>query len=636
MATAREDQPSVRVAASNLGGISSTEVTLEPGVNILAGRNATNRTSLLRAVMGAMGSDAVALKSDADAGEVRLHIGGERYSRALEREGQTVVTGGDPYLDDPTLADLFAFLLATNPSRQAVLREGDLRALIMRPIDTEAISAEIERLRSRRDAIDDRLDEIDAEAARLPAIETRLAATKRQQGDLDSEIARVREELDSVDAEDAEADVELDAAITALGEARTTLERLRRDAETVESALDDLRAREAELDEAEAGSTGELEAAIATIESEIAAARRRRTDLQTQITSLHQIIQFNEENLQSPETLSATDAGGGTVTDGLTGGDEHVTCWTCGQGVSRTDIEGTLEQLRALRREHLEENRELETTISELEADRDAKQESLDALTDQAGELAEVRDSIAAETDRLDRIKQQIATHESEVTRLESTVESKQTTQNEDLLALHRRLNELAVTREQLEATATELVEEIEDIEAAVAERPTLEGEREMVTEAITDARTRIDQLETETVSAFNEHMAAVLEVLEYQNLSRVWIERVEPRVPHGQTQFELHIVREGADGRAYEDVIDHLSESEREVIGLVFALAGYLVHEVHEVLPFMLLDSLEAIDSDRIARLLGYLEPYATYLVAALLPEDADAVEYAHIIDTV
>ena len=134
MATAREDQPSVRVAASNLGGISSTEVTLEPGVNILAGRNATNRTSLLRAVMGAMGSDAVALKSDADAGEVRLHIGGERYSRALEREGQTVVTGGDPYLDDPTLADLFAFLLETNDA--IIDRRNEVRFVAFFPVRT--------------------------------------------------------------------------------------------------------------------------------------------------------------------------------------------------------------------------------------------------------------------------------------------------------------------------------------------------------------------------------------------------------------------------------------------------------------------------------------------------------------------
>jgi len=71
-------------------------------------------------------------------------------------------------------------------------------------------------------------------------------------------------------------------------------------------------------------------------------------------------------------------------------------------------------------------------------------------------------------------------------------------------------------------------------------------------------------------------------------------------------------------------------------VTGLVFALAGYLVHDVHEEVPFMLLDSLEAIDSDRIAALVDYLSEYASYLVVALLPEDAQALDddYTRITD--
>jgi uncharacterized protein YbaR (Trm112 family) len=76
-----------------------------------------------------------------------------------------------------------------------------------------------------------------------------------------------------------------------------------------------------------------------------------------------------------------------------------------------------------------------------------------------------------------------------------------------------------------------------------------------------------------------------------------------------------------------YEDTVDTLSESEREVIGLIVALAGYLTHDVRESVPFMLLDSLEAIDSNRIAALVDYLADWATYLVVALLPEDARAL---------
>ncbi|ERJ04900.1 Smc-like protein Sph2 [Halorhabdus tiamatea SARL4B] len=130
--------------------------------------------------------------------------------------------------------------------------------------------------------------------------------------------------------------------------------------------------------------------------------------------------------------------------------------------------------------------------------------------------------------------------------------------------------------------------------------------------------------------------METVLGVLEYDNLDRIWIERAQREVKEGRqkairTFFELHVVRSTPSGTTYEDTVDHLSESEREVTGLVFALAGYLVHEVYETVPFMLLDSLEAIDSARIADLVEYFGEFADYLVVALLEEDADAVEGDH-----
>jgi hypothetical protein len=88
-----------------------------------------------------------------------------------------------------------------------------------------------------------------------------------------------------------------------------------------------------------------------------------------------------------------------------------------------------------------------------------------------------------------------------------------------------------------------------------------------------------------------------------------------------------LQVVRTADSGATYEDTIDHLSESEREVTGLTFALAGYLVHELYETVPFMLLDSIEAIDPERIAHLIDYFGGHADYLVVALLEDDAAAL---------
>ncbi|MFW6045815.1 MAG: chromosome segregation protein SMC, partial [Natronomonas sp.] len=147
---------------------------------------------------------------------------------------------------------------------------------------------------------------------------------------------------------------------------------------------------------------------------------------------------------------------------------------------------------------------------------------------------------------------------------------------------------------------------------------------------------TKIERTERQAIEEFNEHMETVLELLDYENLDRIWLERTERAVTEDRrrvmrSHFELHIIRRTESGTTYEDTIEHLSESEREVTGLVFALAGYLAHEVYEEVPFVLLDSLEAIDSERIARLVEYLESYVPYLVVALLDEDAVALPDDH-----
>ena len=135
--------------------------------------------------------------------------------------------------------------------------------------------------------------------------------------------------------------------------------------------------------------------------------------------------------------------------------------------------------------------------------------------------------------------------------------------------------------------------------------------------------------------------MEQILELLGYDNLARIWIEpvRQSSRTGRGgtaETAFELHVVRNTETGVAYEDTVDHLSESEREVTGLVFALAGYLVHGLYDDVPFTLLDSLEAIDSKRIASLVDYFAQFVDHLVVALLPEDAQAqpAEYNRVTD--
>lgn len=646
MVQAIPKQQSVRLTVKNIGGISDASVTFEPGVNVLSGRNATNRTSLLRAIMAVLGSDDASLKSDADEGYVELTFDDETYTRRFTRENGTVTTDGNPYLDDPELGDLFAFLLATNETRQAVLTEQNFRDLIMQPVDTTAIKNEIDALEREKDRIDDELDELSQLKQQLPELEGDRQDLSTQIEKKEAELAAKKEEIEAADSsvdESREEKRELDEQMSELGDVRSEIDNVRQELRAQRESLETLQVKRDELEQ----DTEELPDApageIEEIEAEIDDLRDQKQSLQSEMNTLQQIIQFNEDNLEgaSSDILDAlTDDVGhnhaGDVTEKLLEDSKTVVCWTCGHEVEQEDIEATLEQLRELRKEKLTESRELDDEIDALEDDRITYEEKQRQRNQVQDELRRTKSQIEDRQDSIDKLEERRDSLEEQIDEIESTVDELQTQKDETILSLHKEANQLEVDLNRLDNKKEEVSQEIEDIEEALDQRTELESRREEITEELEDLRTRIDQIEANAVESFNEQMEEVLEVLEYDNIARIWIERTVQEVKKGrrkvsENQFTLHIVRESEDGAAYEDEIHHLSESEREVTGLVFALAGYLVHDVHEVVPFMLLDSLEAIDSDRIARLIEHFETYPEYIVAALLPEDAAATSESY-----
>ncbi|MFA9503915.1 archaea-specific SMC-related protein [Natrinema sp. H-ect1] len=636
---------SITVAAENIGGIDSTEVTLAPGVNVLTGRNATNRTSFLQTIMAALGSRRSSLKGDADDGRVELTFDDERYMRSLTRRNGEVVFDGDPYLDEPELADLFAFLLESNEARRAVRSGDDLREIIMRPIDTDEIEAEIDRLEAEKRDLDGRLEELAQLDNELPDLESDRVA-------LADEIETTEERIDDLEAEleafdlDVEASRErkdaIESAFADLQEARTELESIEYDLETERESRAEL---EAERDDLAA----ELEAfdddpeSPDRLEGRVQELRDRKRSLDTTVSELQSVIRFNEErlaedgfdvDLEVDDGAAADDDG--DVTDQLLADSDDVVCWTCGSRVDRDRIEATLDRLRSLRQRKLDERSDLQEQIDDLSDRRKELREQRQKRGEIETRLEAVEDELERRTDRIEALEADLEEQRARVEDLESDAETYENAEYGEVIDTHRDLNRLELELEDLEAERDEVEARIAEIEEKIEERSDLEERRETVEDELTDLRTRVDRIEENAVDAFNDHMDSILSILEYRNIDRIWIERRERTVREGRrkvsrTAFDLHIVRTTEDGRTYEDTVDHLSESEREVTGLVFALAGYLVHDVYEIVPFMLLDSLEAIDSNRIADLVAYFEEYVDCLVVALLREDAEALSESY-----
>ncbi|PSP68854.1 chromosome segregation protein SMC [Halobacteriales archaeon QS_1_69_70] len=631
------DERTATVAVRNLGGIDTCEVTFRPGVTVLAGRNATNRTSLLTAIGGVLGGTGPTLKSDADDGSVTLTLGGSEYTRRYVRHDGQVRAEGNPYTDATETVDCFASLLEANPARRAVERGEDLREVLMRPVDTDAIEARIRRIEGERREVRDRLDEIDRERDQLPRLETRRAELQEELADIDDELDAVRSTVDEYDADPDTAEAAQEA-IDELEETRHRLRSVRDDIDTQETSIEALREERAEL-EAELAELTTQDAELERIEQELARLQERERAYDDAVGDLSAIVEFTGDLLDD----GCPDLPGAEPTDDVTAeldpDAKTVECWTCGSEVTTSDIRDRLCEFETLVSEKRSERAETRDRLEELRDRRD----DLRSVTDRQERLESRLRDVDAELDRREgRIEELEADAEDvreEVSMLEAHIEETEELRESDLLDRYQRLSELEYERGRLERELSDVETSIETLDALADERDQLDAQDDELAAELESLRTRIDDLERASIESFNEHVADVLELLGYENLERVWIERTEKERREGrqnvsQSTFELHVVRTTDDGAVYEDTVDTLSESERDVVGLMVALAGYLVHDVYETVPMMLLDSLEAIDSERIGALIEYIAEYAPYLVVALLPEDAEALdeEYEHV----
>jgi peptidoglycan hydrolase CwlO-like protein len=323
----------------NVGGIETTELTLEPGVTVLSGENATNRTSFLQAIMAAMGSTRATLKGDAEEGCVRLSVAGETYERQLSRAGGQVQFSGERYLENPDVADLFAFLLETNEARRSVTSGDDLRELIMRPVDTDAIEADIRRLEDKKDRLNEELSTIEARKRDLPDLEQQRNSLREQITDKREQLADIEAEIDenSNDVEESQREREaLEDRLAELRKTRSELETLREKIDSREKSIRSLKQERSKL-QAERGDLPETQQArIDHLEDELSRFRTRQQSLNSEISDLQSLIQYNEERVDAEEhafldEMDVESTGNGESVTGqlLDTESQSVVCWTC-------------------------------------------------------------------------------------------------------------------------------------------------------------------------------------------------------------------------------------------------------------------------------------------------------------------
>lgn len=280
----------------------------------------------------------------------------------------------------------------------------------------------------------------------------------------------------------------------------------------------------------------------------------------------------------NPEiTATLNEGSSGSVTNQLLEDDSTVVCWTCGSTVDKSQIEETIDRLRSLREEKSTERNELRHEINDrkqtLKSAKETKQRRQTLIQRREENKAEIEQRKT----RLEELEENESDLHDRIDDLEETVSELEEENESETLDRQKAATEAEFRVERKRQDLDDVETNIEESESAIDRIDDLRDERESVSDRLTDFRTRIDRIEQESVEAFNGHMESVLEVLEYENIERIWIEQTEQTVKEGrrkieQSTFNLHIIRQSENGQTYEDTIEHLSESEREVTGLVFA----------------------------------------------------------------
>lgn len=342
-----------------------------------------------------------------------------------------------------------------------------------------------------------------------------------------------------------------------------------------------------------------------------------------------------------------------TEPDGYSGGGSGQ-CPVCGQPTEEGMINDVTRQYQSIRTELTDEIHRLDDRIDSLEDDITTEERRIDRIRDLKEGLDSVRGELAGLDGKIEDEREKLETYRERIDEKREELEGIETRLNEIALegdagvgsGSNERKQEIESLQEQISACNEQLGEKKSEINNVEAELETLESECDELRSRI-DRKERIEteleQVERELddllgivsekehalTERFNDHMELVVDRLGFSNVERVWIEHIESTARNGTSldktgRFELHIVRKRESGATYECKLQHLSESERTVIGLILALTGYLVHDVADVCPVVVLDSIEMIDAERVTAFLSVLEDLveSRWNLVALLPE--------------
>jgi DNA repair exonuclease SbcCD ATPase subunit len=647
---------SIHLEIENVGGIEREEITLKPGLSVLSGHNATNRTSLLKAIMALAGSDHPAIRAGTEKGFVKGTINGKTYVREVtsNKGSDSYTWSGEGYCDDPTVVEMYAFLLEQNEVRQTVSNSGNLREIIMRPVDTESIQSQIDTLAERKRNIESEIELIEEKRSRKVRFEQTIEKKEAEREELIEKHDELATDIDDYDKDLEKQEDKLEQSndlMEQVGEIEREITRLENLCEQGESNVDNRKEELEQLQNQDQPDIEELEHEVEQIETRKETIQSRQSELESKLQTIQPLRTFIGQVINDDSTVSEinnilqefsdtdedmTDTTSSeSVTSTLVDDDEESRCMLCGQEVEEghyddldaklrniyTEINSQKREAQSEAQSALNEKKELQKQIRDIRSDNDRIDDLKEEIKQKKSDIEEYEEEIVELRDKKEEVEEQL-------TEIQSDMDEEVQT----LVDMNREHQDIKNQIENVESTIEARKEDLEQVKEDLEDLEAQTETKEEIAAELTELRNRVDDIEDSAIEQFNNRMEDVLSKLGYDRIERIWIQKRNVTEKQGRrkvekTVFDLQVVRQVGDTVA-EDTIRNLSESEREVTGLIFALTGYMIHDVPEKFPAVLMDSVEMIDADRLEGLLKYYSEYPEYTIVAALPEDVSEID--------
>lgn len=581
------------IEIENIAGIREGSAQIVPGVNAIQASNWRGKTSLVTATRTVLGGDVsqTVLTEGESSGRITLmEQTGEEYTVRLERQNDTIVQRGSPYLTDEqdrVCAEFFAFLDETNEIRATVRERKDLTQPLTRPLKEEDIERQIAERRMKRRKLRTQLEEAQRATRELTETTERIAQ-------LEQDCTGLREELADLAGNDGDQGIHDDRRAK-LNDTRKRREQIQRTVNRLESTLESL---ESQIDEKEA-QLADLDVPTAPdeeLDKMLGEKRDRLRQLEDETDVLQTLYNANKQVLDR-DRVALVDIKRQIDTD-------QFVCWVCGNDTTRSDIEQILRDLNETICTRKRDIADLRSTVEGLDEQRQEikqKRRQRDAIERELSKLRikheESRDDLVANRNHIEEIDAEINGLEQQI----QDTDDRRSAVEEEIAQKEANLDALRDTRDAL----VEKADQRDDLETAIeAINADIESLRLRREGTIDQARETFEDALDDVVRKFSPSFESA---------------RLEKHTDaDGKTeQLELVIARGGR-----EIPVDALSEGEVELVGLMASLAGYEAFDVNERVPCILLDGIGALASEHLHTLVSYLKSRTTYLVTSAYPE--------------